>query len=334
MSSDSLTPPEVSTLSVDHAAVLQQWSGAAVRYEDITATMRDIIACYVSSVVEFDLLGPEIKYNISMGLDEISREILARSLSILNTRVSGRSDMERNLISERTRIVTRVRNLFNRLRRECFPELNTRFVPAVVEKVPKERDPSPSRQDSPVTKMSSILDISEGIEDEDEDEDEEVQKIGALHPVNFLNPPSVNQQPSDNLSSILHLTDDVVLALSGIAGIFDDYEYEVKKHLREMDFETIDVVLPFNERAPMNFLISIPGKKIHITILTHAIESGIPFLLYLPMSVLDEYPLSTDSCKLNLIITGASAWFIGNLSNDSGGDGGRFKIATRDIPLF
>ena len=56
---------------------------------------------------------------------------------------------------------------------------------------------------------------------------------------------------------------DIMLTLYGIAGVFDDDGDDVKNHLRDMDFQMGDVVLSFNERAAMNFLISMPGEKIH-----------------------------------------------------------------------
>jgi hypothetical protein len=72
--------------------------------------------------------------------------------------------------------------------------------------------------------------------------------------------------------------------------------------------------------------LSIPDANIQVSILTDAIDSKMPFLLYLPLSIIDNDVIDVKVCRLNLIITGKNAWFIGNFSKEVGGDGGKFTI--------
>jgi hypothetical protein len=74
-------------------------------------------------------------------------------------------------------------------------------------------------------------------------------------------------------------------------------------------------------------IIGIPASK-HLLILFDCIERGIPFMLYLPLFLLSGSDISVRGCRLNLIITGASAWFIGNFPAEKYGDGGMYQTKT------
>ena len=92
--------------------------------------LREIFATnYASNVIEFMLLGPEIRYYLQMALDKESKIILTKSLDSRNKSVLMRSPEEKTLSRLRRNVLAKVCRAFYRIKKEFYPELTDKFKP-------------------------------------------------------------------------------------------------------------------------------------------------------------------------------------------------------------
>jgi hypothetical protein len=329
--------PAIMRISSDHAQMISSWGRMAFEFDDVTEDLRLMIERhYAVNVREFNLLGPEMRYHLRCGLDENFKDILTRSNSLLGRGQTLLSPEDRELMRLRKNINARVARSFQRMKREFYPQLATRFVPPTVESqidIPEiDLSNSPVAEidvsNSPVAETPrsplTACPIREEVEDDDSEVFEDIGHLGRLN----LSDCQLIHDLSDT-SFILSLVDELLLNLSGTAGIINDASDLIGTHISSMDFAITQVFYPFNERNHFDFLISMPTKKYQLSLFTNAMEMKIPFLLYLPMSTLDNYHLSTDECRLNLIIVGSCAWFIAFFPVEAMGMGGSFKIVQK-----
>ena len=335
--------PSTLKLSPAHSSLVKKWGGIASKYVASTAILKKALMIYVTNIDEFDALAPEIKYLLSEGLDSERKDILRVTESMKHRRKSLRTKEENQMMLDRTLIVRKICLLFNRLRDECFPAKESGYVEEVPS-VPEEEE----SQDIFITMASPTIDTipspSLEYDNVDEDEDDDVEAEAALEV-------DVDQEEDESVSpylpelGMLKITNSTVIVaerdnnlldilidflggIDGVSGVFGEDEPATMAYMSTSAYSFYDVVFPPVSDGSFDCIISIPRSEIQVALLTFVIENGTPFMLYLPIAILDKFHIDQDECKLNMLITNSSsAWFIGNLvHHENIGDGGHFRI--------
>ena len=103
---DDLRRPNVCKLSIEHSTLVTAWGRQYSDYEALTDQLREvIISCYAVTIVEFNLLAPEIRYLLTQSLDPESKALLERSRECLNRSNVLRSPEEKQLSIVRRKIL-------------------------------------------------------------------------------------------------------------------------------------------------------------------------------------------------------------------------------------
>jgi hypothetical protein len=125
---------------------------------------------------------------------------------------------------------------------------------------------------------------------------------------------------------VLELLNIFMVSLKGmvLVSIIGDRDNLIADYLDRLDFVVV-------QDDTFDFLISIPDTDSQVQTFKNAVESKKPFILYLSMYVLDDNVIDAVACRLNLIIVGSSAWFIGYFPVELAGNGGLFQLSKRPM---
>ena len=349
---ESVECPSNVRLSLDHSNLLQKWSAIANDYETTTEVLREILSNYVSNVAEFALMAPEIKYFISLGLDDDSKSILNTTSRMLRGDIGLRSPADKEMMKARSTILKKVCNLYYRLRNECYPQLKSRFKPpqragdSTTEEIPAARRSRSRRPASTVDIIpepsSSIEDDGENLEDtrvqdDDEEEEEEVEVEEEeeeddimLQELGELRRDLGEFGEMDNYQHIINIVSTVLKGKRlGVAGMFSSDECFMYSNHSMMHVRSTSISFPPEITDVFDYIVSIPRPGFQLGLLTHVIDHDVPFVLFLPLNILDIYTIcNPEKHRLNIHIIGSSAWFVGNFSPKKiTGKGGRFTIS-------
>ena len=358
MDEESVECPSNVRLSLDHSNLLQKWSAIASGYETTTEMLREVLSNYVSNLAEFNAMAAEIKYFISEGLDDDNKSILYTTSRMLRGDMLGRSPADKELMKARTTILKKVCNLFYRLRNECYPQLKSRFKPPqragdpTTEEIPASRR---SRSRRPAAAVDIIPDPSSSIEDdgenledsrvqdeeeeeaeeeegdaEEEEEEEEEEEDIMLQELGDLRRDLGEFGEIDNCQHIISIVSTVLKGKRlGVAGMFSQDECFMHSNHSMMHVRSTSISFPPEITDVFDYIVSIPRPDFQLGLLTYAIDHDVPFVLFLPLNILDIYTIcNPEKHRLNIHIIGSSAWFVGNFSPKKiTGKGGKFTIS-------
>ena len=227
---------------------------------------------------------------------------------------------------------------YNRMRREFFPELESRFrpqseVPVALRDDFEEEDdvdvPHQTAQsvldrcleeeekelESPLRMSRRQTPFASPVESVESGEDAEyVEEVSALVPYN-----------DSNVEKKLAPLHEIILGFNGVCGVMASDFATVSEFLQSNDKVCVNLPNLTDERV-CDYLLCIPSARNQITMLVSAINRGIPFLMYLPFRILKDYTLDGTVCRLNPIIDGDNAWFLGFFPEAYGS--GKFMIYT------
>lgn len=351
MEDESVDCPSTVRLSLAHSNLLQKWSAIANDYETNTHLLREIMSIYVSNVAEFEVMAPEIKYFICLGLDEDSRSILDMSSKMLRGDISARSPADKEIMKSRSTILKKVCNLYYRLRNECYPQLKSRFKPPqragdpTATEIPRARRSKKKSElctpmdvvQEPISSIYPSSDIDEEDEDGDnlddtqaEDDAEEEEEGDTLEDLDHLKRDLGEFGERDNYHHIMNIVSPTLKGKRlGVAGVLSRDECLMGLNLTKINVRSIPISFPPDLTDVFDYIISIPRPDIQLALLTHVIDHDVPFALFLPLNILDIYTIrNPEKHRLNIYIMGSSAWFVGNFSpKKMSGKGGRFTIS-------
>ena len=209
--------------------------------------------------------------------------------------------------------------LFAKLAKELFPSFLEEVVPEevveVVEVVPEESK-------SVLAKKSAKKPTPESEDEEEPVEDEPEHPI--MDGFDGYESPSpvfenIDEEPIELSHRLAPALDILIEFLPSITSydtvkiIYDDDDF-VANFLERFNF------IPVDNGA--RFLFSIPPPDMELVVLLRYIKSEKPFIVYLPLSVMNNHEVDLTNCRLNLYIVGTHAWFV--CSFPSVGNGGNF----------
>ena len=321
MSEIMVDRPAICKLTVSDSNLLVQWGKSRLIYEDFTERLNDAFAQHATNAAEFTLLGPEIRYHLQFSLPEDMQATLRRSAAVRDIPLAQRSPADRGLSVGRKRILARIYSLYQKLKRELFPEL-----------VSKLKEPP----------------VADDYLDTDEDEGEEKHteaSDGVEHLIRGIAgtklpatpPPEISplnsqadtipsaahsQMEIDTISTdiivdrvstasfcapLLELFNVVAMSITNNLTVYHDVDDVISNYLRRFNLTFVSSASPISDEKSTNIIISIPSKNF-VSILCDSILSGRAFLLYLPLSIITDIDVSLIKCSL--IITGDSARFL------------------------
>ena len=345
---ESVECPSNVRLSLDHSNLLQKWSAIANDYETTTEVLREILSNYVSNVAEFALMAPEIKYFISQGLDNDSKSILETTSRMLRGDIGLRSPADKELMKARSTILKKVCNLYYRLRNECYPQLKSRFKPpqragdSTIEEIPPSRRSKPKTIAAADEEDGENLDDTkaqdeEELEEEDEELEEEEAELEEEEPDDILLKELCDVRCNlgefgemDNCQYVIEIISSVLKAKRlGVAGTFPRDVCLIQSNLSMIHVRSTSISFPPEITDVFDYIVSIPRPDFQLVLLTYVIDRDVPFVLFLPLSILDIYTIcDPEKHRLNIHIIGSSAWFVGNFSSKrQAAKGGRFTIS-------
>jgi hypothetical protein len=266
-------------------------------------------------------------------------------------------------MENRNLVLHRIRNLFEKLRKALYPFFNTPFAkkkPAKPVKAKSDRitQTTPDRITKTFTTPNSTVispnSITPDIHDAEFDyvdeetpcdeellsnlnlsknlqfEDDYASPIYSLvESDEFIIKEPVEVQEVESMHwyvGVLELLNIFIVSLKGmvLVSIIGDRDNLIADYLDRLDFVVV-------QDDTFDFLISIPDTDSQVQTLQNAVESKKPFILYLSMYVLDDNVIDAVACRLNLIIVGSSAWFIGYFPVELAGNGGLFQLSKRPM---
>lgn len=328
---DEIERPANLRLSEVDSTLVANWSLVATNYLVSTQTLCEALSYYATNAIEFNLLGPEIRYLLSRGLDIESQEILASTNALRGGSIAARTADETRLMRCRQVILRKIRNLFYRLRNECYPTLIERFVP-----------PPPASITAPSAVLPTLIrvprpaiDLTES-KDEDHFPEEIINDHGEDSGSTIEVPPMANLMLEDvtvnngaeRALQALTLLSDILAALTGIVCVFHDFDSFTSTFLHAFTLTPLPLCFPPPEGVSFDFVICMPPANIQLEVLTYCIDHRLQFLLYIRLSILNEYKINYKRVRLNMYITGSCAWLIGNFPERLSGNGGQFKLCT------
>ena len=292
--------------SPEDSQAIIEWGRVAYSFQVNTERIKIVLENYIHNVAEFNSFETEIKHYLVLSLDQSMLDVITSSEALL--RKPDKTVEEKELTVRRNKILAKINLLYRNLKHAIFPcflDDNT---------LPKR----PKRPTKPLTPAE----VDAPVEDEDEpttDVDTSIESTEPYRPPELvIEEPQAQEQEEtatdfENLhryTPILELLNNFLIGLIGCAYVFtiiDDKDNIIAEYLTRLDLTSVSV--KYTPAITYDVLIGIVDKKMQTTILTDAIASHKPFLLYISMSVLDTLQID-DECKLNLIITGKCAWYL------------------------
>ena len=211
---------------------------------------------------------------------------------------------------------------FNRMRREFFPELESKFKPQSEVPIALRDDfEDEDDVDVPQQTVQSVLDRC--LEEEEEELESPprmsrrqtpfvspVESVGSGEDDEYVDEVSVSVPYNDSsVEKKLAPLHEIILGFNGVCGVMSSDFNTVSEFLQSND--KVCVHLPnLTDEHVCDYLLCIPSARNQITMLVSAINRGIPFLMYLSFRILIDYTLYGTVCRLNLIIDGDNAWFL------------------------
>ena len=324
--------PAICKLTVSDSNLFVQWGKSRLIHEDFTEKLNDAFAQHATNAAEFMLLGPEIRYHLQISLPEDMQATLRRSAAVRDIPLAQRSPADRGLSVGRKRILARIYSLYQKLKRELFPELVSKFKESPVADDYLDTDED-EEEEIPTEASDGVEHLIRGIAG---------TKLPPTPPpeISPLNsqadtiPPAANSQMKiDTISTdiivdrvstasirapILELLNVVEMSITNNLTVYHDVDDVISNYLRRFNLTFVSSASPISDEKSTNIIIS----KNFVSILRDFISSGRAFLLYLPLSTITDIDVSLIKCSL-MIITGDSAWFL--YHNKSKGGEYKFK---------
>ena len=311
--------PANCVISDDDAILVTLWGTKHYEIEKYTDHLRILFTTqYSTDPAEFDLLGPELRFLLQDGLDDDDKRTLHLSLNSRGIRDTVKSPEQKQLTNARKCTLAKVYRSFTKLRREIYPELESRFKSP--EAIPKA--------------YSTTADDDETADETADESAEEVvvtpprvaKRSTFITPVDAISPtePTNDEDVVDvdddcvivpykddlKMVEILQPLDEILMDFGGVCAVVSN-EYDIiSEYLQKKDKVPIHLTNPTSTNVVYDVLIAIPPANQQILVLTTAIANRIPFFIFLPFSVFTKYALAIDVCRLNLIIIGSDAWFV------------------------
>jgi hypothetical protein len=341
--------PTLVRLSLKDSVLVTAWGKSSFSHEKMTEDVAEALTCYAVNAREFDILGPEIKYYLQFGLDKNDLDILRQSDKVVNTRVKTRSPDDMLLAKKRASLMRHVNNAFKRLKRDLFPQLTDKFIPPTINE--DEDTKSGFIDDEVLDDITVDLDISRlttAISLSDnyvrqaaiprvvpiamEPVVEPVVPI-AMEPVvkPVVEPmveTAIERVPRiTSFEEILETLVEIKLMFIGVVAVGNDVNCVIESFLRRNNVSSFSFTFPIVGVLKFDIFICMPSPDLQRIVLKSALNhpDKKPFFLYLPLSLL-ESDIDLTVCRLNLLITGNYAWFMGYHPTSAGVNRFRLRI--------
>lgn len=301
-------------ISTEHSNAIIQWGVIAYQYETSTEIVKQILENYIQNVNQFNSFAEEIKYYLVLSLNEDMKSTITRSELI--KRKPNKSPEEKELTEQRNKILARVNVLFRNLRFVMFPSF-------LNDTPPKKTPSKPRIIIEPIFEPDTADECNTSVED---NTPTPVKTKRSIPEALEKTAPSEPETPH-RYTAILGLIAEFLIGIIGSGFVFtivDDKESIITDYMAKLELTSVSI--KYSPDMTFDVLFGIPDKKTQTCVLTTAIDSKKPFVLYLDLSILEVLPIDATECRLNLILSGRSGWFIGYFPLKIGGDGGGFQI--------
>ncbi len=302
-------------ISTEHSNAIIQWGVIAYQYETSTEIVKQILENYIQNVNQFNSFAEEIKYYLVLSLNEDMKSTIARSELI--KRKQNKSPEEKELTEQRNKILARVNVLFRNLRFVMFPSF-------LNDDTPPKKTPSKPLIIESIIESDTADDCNTSVEDNTPTPVKTKRSIPEA-----LEKTTVEPETPHRYTAVLGLITEFLIGTIGSGLVFtiiDDKESVITEYMANLEMTCVSI--KYSPDMAFDVLFGIPDKKNQICVLTTAIDSKKPFVLYLDLSIIEVLPIDATECRLNLILSGRSGWFIGYFPVNIGGNGSGFQIKT------